>query len=190
MRPWARRVETRRNSHRDILAMLQLNLLLALLAAFVPTAAAQNWEDAACWAIAGNTTKSIDGPPQQVRAVPGRNASSYVVSWISHLTLIGNEDLTLPPRNDWPQLKPSSHGNTFRNCLVKVSCKANRLTRSFWNLTRFLFPIRLPVQPQKERDPVRAGGQDAALLSGRGGSTLVYRADVRDQPLDPQCAHI
>lgn len=92
-----------------------------LLVAFLVVRSAPNWEDANCYAIAGNTSAPIDGAPEQVRVVPGRNSSSYVVHWISHLSLRNNEmlDPAKKTSNNWPVLAPSRHQDTFRKCLVK-----------------------------------------------------------------------
>lgn len=83
-----------------------------------------NWEVAQCLAVSGNRTGVLDGEPEQLRVVPGRNASSYVLSWVSQLTLQNNADLKHEPNNDWPQLSAASnHGQTFRSCLAKSEAK-------------------------------------------------------------------
>jgi len=95
---------------------------LALLLVTAPLAAeAINWEDAPCMAVTGNTTRTIDSAPEQVHVTFGKNHSSYVVNWVSQLTLKGfdGDFASAKPNNDWPVLTPTSHGATYRSCLVQ-----------------------------------------------------------------------
>lgn len=95
--------------------------LVALAALTSSHTSAINWEDAACTAVTGNTTATIDGAPEQVHVVFGKNSSSYVVNWVSQLSLKGfdGDFATAKLNNEWPVLTPTSHGATYRSCLVQ-----------------------------------------------------------------------
>ena len=85
------------------------------------SAAAINWEDAACLAVSGNNSAPvIDGPPEQLHVTFGKNRSSCVVSWISQLTFRNFSGFeAAEPFNKWVVLNPGNHGQTYRPCLVQ-----------------------------------------------------------------------
>ena len=96
-------------------------MLAFLLLSAVATAAAINWEDAACLAVTGNTTASVDGPPEQIHMTFGKNETGYVVNWVSALTFkdFAGFGPDAKPNNDWVRLSPGNHGQTYRPCLVQ-----------------------------------------------------------------------
>ena len=96
-------------------------MLAFLLLSAVTTAAAINWEDAACLAVTGNTTASVDGPPEQIHMTFGKNETGYVVNWVSALTFkdFAGFGSDANPNNNWVRLSPGNHGQTYRPCLVQ-----------------------------------------------------------------------